>query len=64
MLDESPSALIDRKIAALPDPTGPFNSSLNGAVRRAIDIHEGQPPDAEAFRALIRAAAAANGKKG
>ena len=50
--------------AALPDPTGLFNSSLDSAVRRAIDIHEGQPPDAEAFRALIRAAAAANGKKG
>ncbi|MDB5451428.1 MAG: hypothetical protein JWO33_6 [Caulobacteraceae bacterium] len=48
------------KGAALPDPSGLFNSSLEGNVRRAIDIHEGQALDAEAFKALIRAAVALN----
>lgn len=49
--------------AALPDPTGLFNASLEGNVRRAIDIPEGGDLDPEAFRALIRAAAALNGQK-
>ena len=53
------------KGASLEDPAGLFNSSLEGNARRAIDIHEGEEIDAEAFRALIRAAAALNasGKK-
>ncbi|HYW06413.1 MAG TPA: DUF1801 domain-containing protein [Longimicrobium sp.] len=48
------------KGASLDDPTGLFNSSLDGKVRRAIDIHEGEEIDADAFRALIRAAVALN----
>jgi hypothetical protein len=48
------------KGAALEDPSGLFNSSLEGNVRRAIDIHEGDEIDAAAFKALIRAAAALN----
>lgn len=48
------------KGAALEDPTGLFNSSLDGNVRRAIDIHEGEAIDAEALKALIREAVAAN----
>jgi hypothetical protein len=49
--------------AALDDPAGLFNSSLEGNTRRAIDIREGEEPDGEAFKALIRAAAAHNGAK-
>src|ERR1700745_4083787 len=48
------------KGAALKDPSGLFNSSLDGNVRRAIDIHEGDEIDEGAFKALIRAAAALN----
>lgn len=48
------------KGAALPDPAGLFNSSLEGNTRRAIDIHEGATLDEAAFQALIRAAAALN----
>jgi hypothetical protein len=48
------------KGASLKDPTGLFNSSLEGNVRRAIDIHEGDEIDANALGALIRAAAALN----
>lgn len=48
------------KGAALADPKGLFNASLDGNVRRAIDIHEGEAIDAEALKALIRAAVAAN----
>jgi hypothetical protein len=48
------------KGAALEDPSGLFNSSLGGKVRRAIDIHEGEEIDAEALKALIRAAVALN----
>jgi hypothetical protein len=44
------------KGAALKDPSGLFNASLDGNVRRAIDIHEGDHIDADAFKALIRAA--------
>jgi len=44
------------KGASLDDPTGLFNSSLEGKVRRAIDIHEGEEIDADAFKALIQAA--------
>jgi len=44
--------------AALPDPAGLFNASLEGGVRRAIDIREGQEVPAEPFKALMRAAAA------
>ncbi|MDU0341541.1 DUF1801 domain-containing protein [Bosea rubneri] len=53
------------KGASLPDPTGLFNSSLDGNTRRAIDIHEGDAIDEAALAALIRAAAALNtaGKK-
>ena len=46
--------------AALDDPQRLFNASLEGNVRRAIDFHEGAPIDAEAFKALIRAAVAVN----
>ena len=48
------------KGAALDDPTGLFNASLEGNTRRAIDIAEGQQIDAAAFTALIRAAVALN----
>jgi hypothetical protein len=48
------------KGASLEDPSGLFNSSLEGNVRRAIDLHEGDEIDAGAFKALIRAAAALN----
>ncbi len=48
------------KGASLPDPSGQFNSSLEGNVRRAIDIHEGEKIDEAALRNLIRAAVALN----
>ena len=48
------------KGAALKDPSGLFNSSLDGNVRRAIDIHEGDKVDAAALQDLIRAAVALN----
>jgi hypothetical protein len=48
------------KGASLPDPTKLFNSSLEGNVRRAIDIREGEKVDAKAFKALVRAAIALN----
>jgi len=48
------------KGASLHDPAGLFNSSLEGNVRRAIDIREGETVDEEAFQALIRAAVALN----
>ena len=54
------------KGASLKDPAKLFNSSLDGNVRRAIDIHEGEEIDVTAFKALIRAAVALNtpgGKK-
>ena len=51
------------KGAALEDPKGLFNSSLEGNVRRAIDIHEGEAVDEAAFKALIKAAAELNGSK-
>ena len=46
------------KGASLKDPSGLFNSSLEGNVRRAIDLHEGDEIDEDAFKTLIRAAAA------
>lgn len=46
--------------AALPDPSGMFNSSLEGNVRRAIDIHEGVQIDEGVLQALVRAAVALN----
>ena len=46
--------------ASLKDPSGLFNSSLEGHVRRAIDFHEGDKPDEKALKALIRAAVALN----
>jgi hypothetical protein len=48
------------KGASLPDPAGLFNSSLEGNVRRAIDIHEGDKVNEAALKALIRAAVALN----
>ena len=48
------------KGAALKDPSGLFNSSLDGNVRRAIDIHEGEKVNEKALKALIRAAVALN----
>jgi hypothetical protein len=50
------------KGAALDDPAGLFNSSLDGNMRRAIDIHEGDTINEKALGALIRAAAALNGE--
>jgi len=54
------------KGAALDDPAGLFNASLDGNVRRAIDFHEGDAIDEAALKALIRAAVALNrkGRKG
>jgi len=49
--------------AALPDPSGLFNAGLDGNLRRAIDIAEGETIDAAAFKALIRAAVALNVQK-
>ena len=46
--------------ATVPDPSGLFNSGLDGNTRRAIDIREGEAVDAAAFRALVRAAVARN----
>jgi hypothetical protein len=51
------------KGAALKDPARLFNSSLEGNVRRAIDIHEGDKIDEKALQALIRAAVALNTSK-
>ena len=48
------------KGASLDDPAGLFNSSLDGNTRRAIDVHEGETIDADALKALIRAAVALN----
>ncbi len=51
------------KGASLEDPSGLFNASLEGNTRRAIDIHEGEAIDEDAFRALVRAAVALNMSK-
>ena len=51
------------KGAALPDPSGLFNSSLEGNTRRAIDFREGERINESALKALIRAAAALNKSK-
>ena len=48
------------KGASLKDPSGLFNSSLEGNARRAIDLHEGDELDGDAFKTLIRAAVALN----
>ena len=48
------------KGASLDDPSGLFNSSLEGNTRRAIDFHEGDKVDEKALKALIRAAVALN----
>ena len=50
------------KGAALKDPARLFNSSLDGNIRRAIDIHEGEKVDESAFKALVRQAVALNTK--
>ena len=50
------------KGASLPDPAKLFNASLDAGTRRAIDIREGETVDAEAFKALVRAAVKLNGK--
>ena len=52
------------KGAWLPDPSGLFNSSLDGNVRRAIDFREGDEVDEEAIKALVRAAVALNKASG
>jgi hypothetical protein len=49
--------------AALKDPSGLFNASLDGNVRRAIDFHDGEKIDEEALKALVRAAATLNKSK-
>ncbi len=51
------------KGASLEDPSGLFNSSLEGNTRRAIDFHEGDKIDEKALKALIRAAVALNAQK-
>ncbi len=51
------------KGASLDDPAGLFNSSLDGKVRRAIDLREGEEPVEDAFKALVRAAVALNRSK-
>jgi hypothetical protein len=51
------------KGAALPDPSGLFNSSLEGNVRRAIDVHEGEKLNEKALKALFRAAVELNKSK-
>ena len=51
------------KGAALKDPSRAFNSSLEGKTRRAIDFHEGEKIDAEALKALVRAAVTLNKSK-
>lgn len=51
------------KGAALPDPSGLFNSSLEGNTRRAIDFHQGDKLDKKALKALVRAAVALNESK-
>src|ERR671927_1383806 len=48
------------KGAALPDPSGLFNASLDGNTRRAIDFHEGEKIDEEALKTLVRAAVTLN----
>src|SRR5687767_9777319 len=49
--------------AKIPDPSRLFNSSLEGNTRRAIDIHEGEKVDAGAFKTLVKAAVAQNGRQ-
>jgi hypothetical protein len=51
------------KGAALEDPSGLFNSSLEGNTRRAIDFHEGEKIDEEALKALVRAAVTLNASR-
>ena len=51
------------KGAALQDPSGLFNSSLEGNIRRAIDFHEGEKIDEKALKALIRAAVRLNASR-
>ncbi|MDB5402544.1 MAG: hypothetical protein JWQ55_4562, partial [Rhodopila sp.] len=51
------------KGAALKDPSGLFNSSLDGNTRRAIDFHEGEKIDEKALKTLVRAAVALNESK-
>jgi hypothetical protein len=51
------------KGAALDDPSGLFNSCLDGNARRAIDVHEGEEIDEEALKALVRSAVALNESK-
>ncbi len=51
------------KGASLDDPSGLFNSSLEGNTRRAIDFHEGEQVDEKALKALVRAAVALNQSK-
>jgi hypothetical protein len=51
------------KGAALDDPSGLFNSSLDSNTRRAIDFHEGEEIDEEALKALIRAPVALNASR-
>jgi hypothetical protein len=52
------------KGASLDDPSGLFNSSLEGNTRRAIDVYEGEEIDGKALKALIRAAVALNASRG
>ena len=61
---ESVVKLTFAKGASIDDPCGLFNSSLDGNVRRAIDLREGQVLASDAFQALVRAAVELNGSSG
>jgi hypothetical protein len=58
-----PKVVEEWKGAALVDPSGLFNSSLDGNTRRAIDFHEGEKIDEKALKALIRAAVRLNASR-
>jgi hypothetical protein len=60
MLSEDCSIFKSRLGVSLKDPARLFNSSLDGKVRRAIDIHEGEEVDESAFKALVRQAITLN----
>jgi hypothetical protein len=58
-----PCASKSKFLSFLEDPSGLFNSSLDGNTRRAIDFHEGEKIDEEALKALIRAAVTLNASR-
>ena len=60
LADGKPAFATFAKGAPLKDPSGLFNSSLDGNTRRAIDFHEGEKIDEEALKTLVRAAVTLN----